>query len=144
MDRVLDRAGTIFVAALWLLLGVLVGASWERTAVHWFSSQDEATNASLESPAPDSSVQPRQKPHQWNLVAPVSYQPDYRISVDSQGKETLVDEVGHATFEVASSQVALVLVDTWELSGAGEEPGPTRIRQKQLLEKCRRHGVQTS
>ena len=74
---------------------------------------------------------------------PVTFYPTTEVEVDDEGIERIIKKDGNATLNVSSSDIALVLIDTWDYEDPkeGEEPNEFLGNIKILLEMCRQNGV---
>lgn len=84
------------------------------------------------------------KAHQmsdWVCSIEARYLPVYRVREGSKGKKDIVMKEGRITLTVPASEIALVLLDTWDEPQNDMPLSPLLRSQKAILEKCREHGV---
>jgi hypothetical protein len=132
---------TLLISILTLCCGLILGAVWHRAWIFPFP-QLAAVRQGLSQEKRDLTFQRTDSARPAQILQlPVRYLPKYRIESDEEGNKILIKEEGHAVLNVPTDEIALVLVDTRDSPDESTEPGPMRLNQKRLLEKCREHGV---
>jgi hypothetical protein len=80
---------------------------------------------------------------EYIVSIPVKFLPDYQIELQTDGHQTLLTREGYTTLNVLSSELALVLIDTWNFGDPREGEEPSRYLRSliDILDKCREHGI---